>query len=71
MDVVEKALAQAEQAERAAYARSLSVGHAHVGITTVNQRGEKVLENTAEVAQPPTVYAFTGQGSQEQGMGLV
>jgi len=28
-----------------------------VGITTVNQGGEKVLEGTVEVAQPPTVYA--------------
>jgi acyl transferase domain-containing protein len=28
------------------------------------------LEGTAEVAQPTTVYAFTGQGSQEQGMGI-
>lgn len=45
-------------------------GNFVVGITTINQRGEKVIEGTAEVAQPPTVYAFTGQGSQEQGMGM-
>jgi len=45
-------------------------GNFVVGITTINQRGEKVLEGTAEVAQPTTVYAFTGQGSQEQGMGM-
>ncbi len=43
-------------------------GNFVVGVTTVNQRGEKVLEGTAEVSQPTTVYAFTGQGSQEQGM---
>ncbi|EGF98545.1 uncharacterized protein MELLADRAFT_79679 [Melampsora larici-populina 98AG31] len=30
----------------------------------------KVLVGTAEVAQAPTAYVFTGQGSQEQGMGL-
>jgi len=30
----------------------------------------KVLEGAAEVAQPTTVYTFTGQGSQEQGMGM-
>ena len=39
-------------------------------VTTTNQRGEKVLEGGAEVAQPTTVYAFTGQGSQEPGMGM-
>jgi fatty acid synthase subunit alpha, fungi type len=45
-------------------------GNFVVGVTTTNQHGERVLEGTAEVAQPPTVYAFTGQGSQEQGMGM-
>ena len=39
-------------------------------VTTTNQRGEKVIEGGAEVAQPATVYAFTGQGSQEPGMGM-
>jgi hypothetical protein len=34
-------------------------GNFVVGVTTINQRGEKVLEGTAEVAQPTTVYAFT------------
>jgi hypothetical protein len=33
-------------------------------IETSNRRGEKVLKSLAEVAQP-TVYVFTGQGSQE------
>ncbi len=45
-------------------------GNFVVGVTTINHRGEKVLEGTAEVAQSTTVYAFTGQGSQEQGMGM-
>jgi hypothetical protein len=45
-------------------------GNSVVGVSTINQRGEKVLQGTAEVAQPTTVYAFTGQGPQEQGMGM-
>ena len=45
-------------------------GNLVVNIETVNTRGEKVLQGTAEVAQPPTVYVFTGQGSQEPGMGM-
>ena len=45
-------------------------GNFVVNIETVNARGEKVLQGTAEVAQPPTVYVFTGQGSQEPGMGM-
>ena len=45
-------------------------GNIVVKVSTVNQRGEKVLEGTAEVAQPNTVYVFTGQGSQEPGMGM-
>lgn len=45
-------------------------GNIFVKVTTTNSRGEKVLEGTAEVAQPSTVYVFTGQGSQEPGMGM-
>ncbi|KAI0342734.1 fatty acid synthase [Trametopsis cervina] len=41
-----------------------------VKVQTVNQRGEKVIEGTAEVAQATTTYVFTGQGSQEAGMGM-
>lgn len=37
--------------------------------STTNQRGEKIIDGTAEV-QPPAVYVFTGQGSQEAGMGM-
>jgi len=45
-------------------------GNFVVSVAPINQRGEKVLEFTAEVAQPTTVYTFTGQSSQEQGMGI-
>ena len=41
-----------------------------VKVETYNDRDVKVLEGTAEVAQPPTAYVFTGQGSQEPGMGM-
>ncbi|KAF4614083.1 hypothetical protein D9613_007929 [Agrocybe pediades] len=45
-------------------------GNIVVSIETVNGNGEKVLQGTAEVSQPTTVYVFTGQGSQEPGMGM-
>ena len=45
-------------------------GNFVVKVETVNERGEKVLEGSAEVAQPTTAYVFTGQGSQEPGMGM-
>ncbi|KAI0787467.1 fatty acid synthase [Fomes fomentarius] len=45
-------------------------GNFVVNVETVNSRGEKMLAGTAEVAQPTTVYVFTGQGSQEPGMGM-
>ncbi|KAJ3106179.1 3-oxoacyl-[acyl-carrier-protein] synthase [Phlyctochytrium bullatum] len=48
----------------------MSNGKKLIKITTVNQRGEKVLEGSAKVEQPSTCYVFTGQGSQEQGMGM-
>ena len=34
------------------------------------ETGRKILEGTAEIDQPVTAYVFTGQGSQEQGMGM-
>ncbi|KAH7884386.1 hypothetical protein F5I97DRAFT_1968464 [Phlebopus sp. FC_14] len=45
-------------------------GNMVVKVETLNQRDEKVLEGTAEIAQATTVYVFTGQGSQEPGMGM-
>ena len=45
-------------------------GNIVVSIKTTNSRGEKVLTGSAEVSQPTTVYVFTGQGSQEPGMGM-
>ncbi|KAF8199703.1 fatty acid synthase [Pholiota molesta] len=45
-------------------------GNIVVSIETTNDRGEKVLSGSAEVSQPTTVYVFTGQGSQEPGMGM-
>jgi fatty acid synthase subunit alpha len=45
-------------------------GNMVVKAETTNQRGEKIIQGSAEVAQPPTVYVFTGQGSQEPGMGM-
>src|SRR4051812_21119096 len=45
-------------------------GNLIVQIQTANANGDKVLVGTAEVAQPTTAYVFTGQGSQEPGMGM-
>ncbi|KAF8071859.1 fatty acid synthase [Lyophyllum atratum] len=45
-------------------------GNIVVKVETFNDRGEKVLDGSAEVLQPTTVYVFTGQGSQEAGMGM-
>jgi len=45
-------------------------GNIVVKVQTSNTRGDVVLEGSAEVAQPTTVYVFTGQGSQEPGMGM-
>ena len=45
-------------------------GNMVVKVETYNDRDVKVLEGTAEVAQPPTAYVFTGQGSQEPGIGI-
>ena len=41
-----------------------------VSVNTFNEEGEKVITGQALVAQPTTAYVFTGQGSQEQGMGM-
>jgi hypothetical protein len=41
-----------------------------IKVETINQRSEKIIDETAEVAQPPTVYMFTSQGPKEPGMGM-
>ncbi|KAH8145050.1 uncharacterized protein LAJ45_10961 [Morchella importuna] len=38
--------------------------------TTNKETEEKVIVGEAEVEQPVSAYVFTGQGSQEQGMGM-
>lgn len=48
----------------------MNAGLKVIKVETFNQRDEKVLDGTAEVMQPPTTYVFTGQGSQEVGMGM-
>ncbi|KAJ2143604.1 fatty acid synthase alpha subunit Lsd1, partial [Coemansia sp. RSA 678] len=45
-------------------------GRKLIKVETFNQHGDKVLEGMAEVEQPITGYTFTGQGSQEPGMGM-
>ncbi|CAO1632127.1 unnamed protein product [Parajaminaea phylloscopi] len=45
-------------------------GHKIIKAEAKNQNGDKVLEGTATVQQPPTFYCFTGQGSQEPNMGM-
>ncbi|KAJ2001606.1 fatty acid synthase alpha subunit Lsd1, partial [Coemansia thaxteri] len=45
-------------------------GRKLIKVATFNQHGDKVLEGMAEVEQPITGYTFTGQGSQEPGMGM-
>ncbi|KAJ2706344.1 fatty acid synthase alpha subunit Lsd1, partial [Coemansia spiralis] len=45
-------------------------GRKLIRVETFNQHGEKVLAGMAEVEQPLTGYTFTGQGSQEPGMGM-
>ena len=46
-------------------------GRKIIKVEAINQENEdKVLEGEAEVEQPVSAYVFTGQGSQEQGMGM-
>ncbi|KAL7423454.1 hypothetical protein Q5752_001034 [Cryptotrichosporon argae] len=45
-------------------------GRKVIKVEAFNQHGTKVIDGQAEVHQPPTTYVFTGQGSQEQGMGM-
>jgi fatty acid synthase subunit beta len=46
-------------------------GRKIIKVEVINRDSEeKVLIGEAEVEQPSTAYVFTGQGSQEQGMGM-
>ncbi|RUP46910.1 fatty acid synthase [Jimgerdemannia flammicorona] len=45
-------------------------GRKIIKVETINQNNVKVVDGIAEVDQPTTSYVFTGQGSQEQGMGM-
>ncbi|CRK35511.1 hypothetical protein BN1723_018584, partial [Verticillium longisporum] len=46
-------------------------GRKIIKVEAINKENEeKVLLGEAEIEQPVTAYVFTGQGSQEQGMGM-
>jgi fatty acid synthase subunit alpha, fungi type len=45
-------------------------GNIVVKVEAINDRCEKVLERSVEVAQSTTACVFAGQGSQEAGMGM-
>ncbi|KAJ4294899.1 beta subunit of fatty acid synthetase [Collariella sp. IMI 366227] len=46
-------------------------GRKIIKVEAINKESEdKVLLGEAEIEQPVTAYVFTGQGSQEQGMGM-
>lgn len=44
--------------------------HIEIEVTKGEGEGEKVLVGHAVIAQPTTTVVFTGQGSQEKGMGM-
>ncbi|KAJ2236758.1 fatty acid synthase alpha subunit Lsd1, partial [Coemansia sp. RSA 485] len=48
----------------------MSGGRMVVHAETFNQHSEVVLKCSTEIEQPATAYVFTGQGSQEAGMGM-
>ncbi|KAJ2696776.1 fatty acid synthase alpha subunit Lsd1 [Coemansia sp. IMI 203386] len=48
----------------------MSDGRMLVNSETFNQHGDVVLKCSTEIEQPATAYVFTGQGSQEVGMGM-
>lgn len=59
-----------DRLETKLYHTGMKNGRKIIKVETFNQSNEKVVEGTAEVEQPVTAYVFTGQGSQEQGMGM-
>ncbi|KAJ3124388.1 3-oxoacyl-[acyl-carrier-protein] synthase [Nowakowskiella sp. JEL0407] len=59
-----------DQLETKLYHVGMINGRKLIKVETTNQNGEKVLVGSAEVEQPTTAYVFTGQGSQEVGMGM-
>lgn len=59
-----------DRLETKLYHTGMKNGRKIIKVETFNQNNEKVVEGTAEVEQPVTAYVFTGQGSQEQGMGM-
>ncbi|KAJ3244145.1 3-oxoacyl-[acyl-carrier-protein] synthase [Chytriomyces hyalinus] len=59
-----------DQLETKLHHVGMSNGKKLIKITTVNTRGETVLTGSAEVEQAATAFVFTGQGSQEVGMGM-
>ncbi|KAI9138416.1 fatty acid synthase [Paraphysoderma sedebokerense] len=59
-----------DRLETKLYHVGMKNGRKTIRLETVNQHGTKVLSGIAEVEQPRTAYVFTGQGSQEQNMGM-
>ncbi|KAI9021639.1 fatty acid synthase [Phycomyces nitens] len=59
-----------DRLETKLYHTGMKNGRKIIKIETVNQNNEYIVQGTAEVEQPVTAYVFTGQGSQEQGMGM-
>ena len=45
-------------------------GNIVINVETSNSQGENVIQGSAKVSQSSTIYVFTGQGSQEPGMGM-
>ncbi|KAJ1882536.1 fatty acid synthase alpha subunit Lsd1, partial [Coemansia sp. RSA 486] len=45
-------------------------GRMMVYAETFNQHGDTMLKSSSEIEQPASAYVFTGQGSQEIGMGM-
>ncbi|KAI7866261.1 fatty acid synthase [Spinellus fusiger] len=59
-----------DRLETKLYHTGMKNGRKIIKIETVNQNNDYVVQGTAEIEQPLTAYVFTGQGSQEQNMGM-